>query len=72
MCVCVVMFSGILGMLALTDSEGDVVTLSSDEELVEALDQFEGGIFRLYLKKGSNFFSLKKKGMLGFYCSAFV
>lgn len=34
------------------DSDGDIITISSDEELVQALDQFEGSIFRLYLKKG--------------------
>lgn len=37
---------------SLTDSDGDIITISSDEELVQALDQFEGSIFRLYLKKG--------------------
>lgn len=36
-----------------SDSDGDVVTISSDEELVEALDQFEGSIFHLYLKKSN-------------------
>lgn len=33
------------------DSEGDLIVISSDEELVEALDQFDGTVFRLYLKK---------------------
>ena len=35
----------------MADSDGDLITISSDEELVEALDQFEGNIFRLYLRK---------------------
>ena len=39
------------GILIFTDRDGDLITISSDEELVEALDQFEGDIFRLYLKK---------------------
>ena len=36
-----------------TDSDGDLVVISSDEELVEALDQFDGTVFRLYLKRRS-------------------
>ncbi len=44
------------------DSDGDIVTISSDEELVEALDQFEGNIFRLYLKK-SNCFCLGEESI---------
>ena len=35
----------------ISDSDGDLITISSDEELVEALDRFEGDIFRLYLKR---------------------
>lgn len=36
-----------------TDSDGDLIVISSDEELVEALDQFDGTVFRLYLKRRS-------------------
>ena len=32
------------------DAEGDYVNISSDEELVEALDQFDGSIFKIHLK----------------------
>lgn len=35
----------------LADADGDIVSISSDEELVEALDQFEGNVFRLFIKK---------------------
>ncbi len=34
-----------------SDSDGDMITISSDEELVEALGQFDGGLFKLYLLK---------------------
>jgi hypothetical protein len=40
-----------LNSLPYLDTDGDVITISSDEELVEALGQFEGNIFRLLLKK---------------------
>ena len=33
-----------------TDAEGDPITISSDEELLEALDQFDGTIFKIHLK----------------------
>ena len=32
------------------DADGDHVTISSDEELLEALDQFDGSIFKIHLK----------------------
>lgn len=35
--------------LSPADAEGDHITISSDEELLEALDQFDGSIFKLYL-----------------------
>ena len=44
----------------ITDTDGDLIVISSDEELVEALDQFDGNVFRLYLKKS------KKKLILYF------
>ena len=31
------------------DAEGDHVNISSDEELLEALDQFDGSIFKIHL-----------------------
>ena len=34
-----------------TDNDGDLIVISSDEELVQALDQFDGSVFRIYLKK---------------------
>ena len=36
-----------------TDAEGDPITISSDEELLEALDQFDGTIFKIHLKSKS-------------------
>ena len=32
------------------DDEGDRITISSDEELLEAMDQFDGSIFKLYIR----------------------
>ncbi len=32
------------------DNDGDRIVISSDEELLEALDQFDGSVFRLFLK----------------------
>lgn len=32
------------------DSDGDRVTISTDDELTEALSQFDGSIFRIRLK----------------------
>ena len=37
-----------------SDSDGDMITISSDEELVEALGQFDGGLFKLYLLKSKH------------------
>lgn len=34
----------------LADSEGDRIVISSDEELLEALDHFDGTLFRLHIK----------------------
>ena len=34
----------------LADDDGDHIVISTDEELVDALDQFDGSVFRLYLK----------------------
>lgn len=34
-----------------TDSDGDLITISSDEELVESLSHFDGVLFKLYLLK---------------------
>ena len=33
-----------------SDAEGDRITISSDDELLEALDQFDGSIFKIHLK----------------------
>lgn len=33
-----------------TDAEGDYINISSDDELLEALDQFDGSIFKIHLK----------------------
>lgn len=38
-------------IISYLDGEGDRITVSSDEELTDALDQFDGTIFRLHLKK---------------------
>lgn len=38
-------------VVAWIDADGDRITISSDEELVEALDQFDGNVFRLHIKK---------------------
>lgn len=32
------------------DAEGDHITISSDDELLEALDQFDGSIFKIHLR----------------------
>lgn len=48
-----------------TDSDGDLIAISSDEELVEALDQFDGTVFRLYLKRRSDF---QVRGPFGIPC----
>ena len=37
--------------VAWMDDDGDHIVISSDEELLDALDQFDGSVFRLYLKK---------------------
>lgn len=36
--------------VAWIDNDGDHIVISSDEELVDALDQFDGSVFRIYLK----------------------
>ena len=36
--------------LITVDGDGDRVAVSSDEELTDALDQFDGTIFRLHIK----------------------
>ena len=33
-----------------TDSDGDRVVISTDEELTDALDQFDGSVFKLHVK----------------------
>lgn len=33
-----------------TDEDGELVTFSSDEELVEALGSIEGDVFRVYIR----------------------
>lgn len=33
-----------------TDSDGDRVVISSDDELTDALDQFDGSVFKLHVK----------------------
>ena len=38
-------------LLLIADSDGDLIVISSDEELVDALGQFDGTIFRLHLLK---------------------
>ena len=40
--------------LHFADNDGDLIVISSDEELVQALDQFDGSVFRLYLKKSEH------------------
>lgn len=37
--------------LAWIDADGDTITISSDEELVLALEHFKGNLFRLYIKR---------------------
>lgn len=38
-------------IVAYTDTDGDRVTISTDDELTEALSQFDGTIFRILIKK---------------------
>jgi len=33
-----------------TDADNEMITFSSDEELVEALGSFNGDVFRVYVK----------------------
>ena len=37
-----------------SDPDGDHITISSDEELLEALDQFDGSIFKIHLRSKEN------------------
>lgn len=53
----------------LTDAEGDPITISSDEELLEALDQFDGTIFKIHLKSKSRVIKRKSVTII-FYSRA--
>lgn len=39
------------------DSEGDRIVISSDEELLEALDHFDGTLFRLHIKSEAQIYA---------------
>ena len=37
-------------LLFIADSDGDRVVMSSDDELTDALDQFDGTVFKIHVK----------------------
>ena len=41
-------------LLQQTDADHEMITFSSDEELVEALGSIGGDVFRVYVKEGGN------------------